>query len=160
MAGKFFKHTRLQTMINNVLALNMNEIFYIVFSEDGVKKEIIRLNTQKQLFKQGIGSDNIKLSDKGGGYTPFTISIKRLKGLPVDRVTLRDEGDFYKSFRVEVSRGNSTITIEADAIKEDGSDLTERYGDEVLGLTKESKDFLVNFVINQYREVLRAKILQ
>lgn len=90
--------------------------------------EIIELNTEKQLFEKGIGSDGKSLEP------PYSNPYKKLKkklGQPTDRVTLRLEGDFYKSFEVII--GNEQFRINATDFKT--KFLLKRYGQKILGLT-------------------------
>ena len=91
--------------------------------------EIIELNTEKQLFDKGIGSDGKRLEP-----FPYSNPYEKLKkriGQPTDRITLRLEGDFYKSFEVVI--GNEQFQINANDFKT--KFLLKRYGQKVLGLT-------------------------
>lgn len=108
---------------------------------------IIELNTQSQLFDKGIDSTGRSLEDVGGGYSPYTIEIKKSKGQPTDRVTLKDTGDFYQSFRVYLD-SRSDLVITADTIK-DTTDLLREWGKDIIGLTQDSLELLV----------LRAKLI-
>jgi hypothetical protein len=92
---------------------------------------IVDLNTEDQLFQQGIDSDG---SQVGPGYAPLTITIKRQKGQPTDRVTLRDTGDFHKSFKI--SYGADSFAIMATDPK--SRELEQKYGREIFGLTDDS----------------------
>ena len=90
--------------------------------------EIIELNTEKQLFDQGIGSDGRRLEP------PYSNPYKNLKkklGQPTNRVTLRLEGDFYKSFEVII--GKEQFRINATDFKT--KFLLKRYGQKIFGLT-------------------------
>lgn len=90
--------------------------------------EIIELNTEKQLFDQGIGSDGRRLEP------PYSNPYKKLKkklGQPTNRVTLRLEGDFYKSFEVII--GKEQFRINATDFKT--KFLLKRYGQKIFGLT-------------------------
>lgn len=95
--------------------------------------QIIELNTDEQLFLQGIDSEGQAITP---GYTPFTVSIKRGKGQPTDHVTLRDTGDFHRSFKI--SYGTDAFAIYADDPK--AQKLENKYGAEIFGLTDENVD--------------------
>jgi len=107
--------------------------------------EIIELNTEKQLFDKGIGSDGKSLEP------PYSNPYKKLKkklGQPTDRVTLRLDGDFYKSFEVVI--GNEQFRINATDFKT--KFLLKRYGKQVLGLTNSS--------VSQFNQiVIRPELL-
>lgn len=93
--------------------------------------EIIGMNTDDQLYEQGITATGISIAD----YEPYsetTIEIKQMKGQPTDRVTLRDSGDFHHSFEVETD--NVKMTIVASDFKT--IQLLKRYGNEIMGLTQ------------------------
>jgi hypothetical protein len=94
---------------------------------------ICELNSQDQLFEQGITRDNTKISDYAP-YSPYTVMLKQLKGAPTSRVTLRDEGDFHRSFYIEFEFDG--FKIRASDWKEE--DLVKSYGKKILGLTDEN----------------------
>jgi hypothetical protein len=94
---------------------------------------ICELNSQDQLFEQGITRDNIKIADYAP-YSPYTEMVKKLKGAPTSRVTLQDEGDFHISFYIEFRPDR--FKIRASDWKEE--DLIKSYGKEILGLTDEN----------------------
>ena len=76
----------------------------------------------------GLDSDGQAI---GPEYAPLTVAIKQLKGQPTDRVTLRDEGDFYSGIIAQIDAGSFELV---------GTDpktpaLTEKYGEDILGLT-------------------------
>lgn len=68
-------------------------------------------------------------------YSDMTIEIKELKGQPSDRVTLRDTGDFQDNIFVDVNSESFVI----DSSDEKTAKLEKKYGDKILGLSKESK---------------------
>lgn len=146
--GKISRLTRI------ILALDLDSTVYKITSKQKAKRLIIELNTNEQLFK-GIDSTGRTLESIGGGYAPLTIEIKKSKGQPYDRVTLKDTGEFYESFDVRPFKGG--FRIEADAIKED-DDLTMEWGEDIIGLTEESKERLVIHYRNAIIQELKKKI--
>jgi len=135
----------LYSVINRTLELDINQILGSIFSaEEGVIELIIDLNTQGQLFDKGIDSEGTLLSDIGGGYSDATIAMKRTEGQPFNRITLLDTGEFYDSFTV--SYVGDGFIIQADTIKEN-EDLQTRWGDNITGLTDESRVKLVFFLL-------------
>lgn len=141
---------RLRRLAEKVASLNQNQTISKAIDSD-VLNEVVRLNTDEQLF-QGIDSVGRDLSSVGGEYTHFTKRVKQLKGQPTDRVTLLDEGDFYNSFKA--SRDDESINIDADYSKP-GIDLRERWGEELPGLTPENIEALnQDFLIPNLRAIL------
>lgn len=91
---------------------------------------ILDMNSEEQLFEQGINRLGVDISDYMP-YSPLTIAIKEEKGQPTNRVTLRDEGDFESSFFLEVS--DKQFEIKAGDWKTE--ELIKKYGRQILGLT-------------------------
>ena len=123
--------------------------FKLVFNTSEIKNKIIYLNTIEQLFKKGEDSEGLELYPF---YAQSTILYKKEKGQRYDHVTLNDSGAFYKTFEVIVS--DDYFLINADPNKGD-NDLLDIYGEDVLGLTEESK---AEIMVLAYK-VLGEKIL-
>jgi hypothetical protein len=149
----YFTGTKIFARAKMVSMLSELDAFKVVFDTPRVKNMIIEMNTIEQLYNKGIDSTGTLLSDIGGGYSFVTKEYKSERGVPYDRVTLKDTGDFYKSWRVYIT-GN-LIRIQANTMKDE--DLQDRWGDNILGLTEESKGKLVRFAIDRYREYLLKK---
>jgi len=127
-----------------------------ILSRKDVRQFIISMNTNEQLFDDGINSLGVKLEDvRGDGYTDLTISIKESKGQPTDRVTLKDTGAFYESFRIKLNK--DSFEIIADTNKGD-TDLLQEWGRDILGLTDENLQRLIDKIRTELREVIRQKI--
>ena len=113
--------------------------------EDNSNK-IIELNTEKQLFDRGIGSDGLRLEPS---YSNPYKKLKKALNQPSDRVTLRLEGDFHKSFEVII--GSKQFQINATDKKTKW--LIQRYGEKIFGLTSDN--------VSLFREiVIRPELLQ
>lgn len=115
---------------------------------------ICDMNTEDQLYERGVNRVGVDIMDYMP-YTPKTIEIKEIKGQPTNRVTLRDEGDFHASFKVIVDKDKFTITAEDWKTEF----LIRKYGRQILGLTDENAQELVNEYIypdllSKAREVL------
>lgn len=103
---------------------------------------IVNMNSEDQLYDQGIRRDGVHISDYAP-YAPYTIEIKKAKGQPYNRVTLQDEGDFHRSFFVEV--GNDRFEIKAADFKTEK--LIREYGAEIMGLTQENiKELIWSYI--------------
>lgn len=147
------QNTKLYALAQRVSTMDEGLIFEIVFNDERIKNEIIRLNTEEQLFERGIDSRGISL----GEYSPTTIELKKKKGQRYDHITLKDTEDFYKSFRVSVNR--VVIEIIADPFKDD-TNLFDDFGEDIVGLTDESKEKLKEMAIVKYLEYWNANILR
>lgn len=110
---------------------------------------IIGLNTRKQLYEKGIDSMGQPLEPP---YTGFTKSIKRRKGQPVNRVTLKDTGAFYEGFEIGIEPNFIDIFSTDNKSKK----LTDKYGDDIYGLTDENTAILAE----QIKPVLLNKTRQ
>ena len=103
---------------------------------------ICEMNTEKQLFEEGVNSAGIGI-DTYKPYTGRTIDIKQSKGQPTNRVTLRDTGEFHSSFYIEA--GIDSFMIKASDPKT--LELMAKYGDEILGLTNEDANIVSHEMI-------------
>ena len=132
--------TAIDTLLQNV------QTFYDGLKDGTYLSEIIKeneawicdMNTENQLFEQGINRVGVDIMDYAP-YTPKTIEIKEIKGQPTNRVTLRDTGEFHASFRVITS--NDSFTITADDWKTEF--LMRQYGRQIIGLTDENAQELI-----------------
>lgn len=145
----------LEDILDNAKLLDETEAWFFVIDRE-LQDEIVRLNTQDQLYEDGIDSLNRKLGGDGK-YSPYTITLKRQKGQRVDHITLKDTGAFYNSFKVTVnSRG---FTIVADDKSHYDVPLTDDFGIDILGLTEDNKSWLYDFLIDKYLEYVERKLL-
>lgn len=137
---------------NNVLKLNVNDIADKAI-DDLTLAQAVDLNTDSQLFEQGIDSKGESL----GEYSDVTTEIKKAKGQRIDHITLKDTGKFYESF--DAVKMPDAFTISADPIKED-TNLVEEFGADIIGLTSESREkLIVDDIIPKTRAVVLKEIL-
>lgn len=89
-------------------------------------------------------------------YAPFTIRIKEMLGQPVDRVTLKFTGAFWASIKVNVKSDTYTVTATDNKRKK----LEAKYGEEILGLSDESKreEYLPNYFMPALKKRIFNKI--
>jgi hypothetical protein len=94
----------------------------------------------------------------GSPYRPYTVVIRKSKGLPTNRVTLKDTGDFYKTFKVVILNDGYEITANFD--KPDGSILDNFSSSfDFLGLDAESINELVQeHVLPLVSQMLRKQL--
>lgn len=125
----------------------INSIIEAVIMENEIA--IIELNTEDQLFEQGINTYGVDISDYAP-YSEITIEDKKIKGQPYNRVTLRDESDFHDS--VFIRYGTDGFSIAASDFKTE--DLVKKYG-KVLGLTEENKgELLYSYIVPELKNQL------
>ena len=139
-------------LLDETISIDDTQAWLYALGHEDVRKEIIRLNTENQLFEEGIDS----LGHSLGTYRPFTIDIKRKTGLPYDRVTLFQDGTFYRSFRLTYD--SESYTIDANGDKSD-KNLFDVYGDDVLGLTDFNKDRIEIVILRYYEEWFEKRLL-
>ena len=138
--------------------VNQKLIWLEVFRKPALKKWIIEELIQKdQLTDQGIDEDG----DVIGLYSEWTEMLNPSKeaGTPY---TLNDSGDFYRSMYIRI--GSDYFEVDADPIKTDENgeqtDLFNKYGIGIIGLTQESKTKLSERLIEEYRSVLERILLK
>ena len=127
-------------------------IWIEIVDHEEVKNFIINLITEDQLFDKGIDGTGAPLeaSDGRTAYSPRTVQIKSTKGGKsgkVSNITLYDTGDYYESHEVKVD--NTSFTVDANPIKGDGTNLFEVWGDEIIELTDENMDLLIDFLLEK-----------
>jgi hypothetical protein len=149
-----FDKTPIADFFKRAKALTEDDLFLAVITQQGVKKFIVKLNTD-QMRLEFVNSEGVLLSDIGGGYSDQTLAEGKKKGK--FKVDLYDTGDFHKSFRVENVTGKG-FTITSDPIKEDGTNLLDEWGAEVEGLTFESLGKLSLFLVSRYQSEIRKKL--
>lgn len=114
---------------------------------DGIKRNantIIKMNTDGQLYNEGIDKFGVKLRE----YKDITKKLKAAKGQRTDHTTLKDSGDFYKSYFLKIF--SDSFEINSDDPKRD--DLFQKYGSGIFGLTEDNMRIL--------RNILRLDLLQ
>ena len=113
---------------------------------------VMEMNSEDQLFDRGVNRRGEKIADYAP-YSAFTVELKKMKGQPTSRVTLRDEGDFHFSFYIDYQPDG--FEIRSKDWKE--RDLTDKYGEEILGLTDENfEDIKINYVAEAVINKLRT----
>ena len=137
------------TVYDKLANINVKKTLVKILKDKRIQKQITDLNTEVQLFQRGEDSEGKKLEK----YAPSTIRIKKIKRQPTNRTTLKDTGDMYETWYVNVGN-DASFTIEANTVK-NGYDLTERYGDDIVGLTDENVKIVIELLEQEfYRELL------
>ena len=147
----------LRKFINKLEALNLNEIIAEVLRQQPVQDYIIDLNTNVQLFEQGVGADGDKLTP------PYAESYKKKKarlGLPTSHISLYLSGGYYDGWTVFIGKDYFQIMAPI-AVLARGFSLTDfltgKYGD-YQGLTDKSLDKLREKITPQIIRIFEKKL--
>lgn len=142
----------LHDLIGNVKALDEKQVFTDFFNDKTEHKIfVLDLNRWDQLYRGGVDANGRQLGD----YAPYTLEHK--KDPMKDHITLHEEGDFYRSFELTVNYGS--LEIDAETQKPNG-DLADIFGEDILGLTANSRGELAEYMIEEeLAELIIEKIL-
>ena len=129
-----------------------DKTFKLVLDNKTIRDLIIFLNTDDQL-----GNDKTdSLGNSLGVYSFATEQMSGGKKRAGEQINLNDTGEFWDSWKVSVQAGN--ITIDANPFKED-TNLFDEYGIDVLGLTDENLQVLINEALEKYINWYERNIL-
>lgn len=148
--------TVLGDALQRAIQLKHAEIWRIVFKDEQFKEQILDWIRWDQLFNEGVD----ELGEIIGTYSTYTemLNPEKQAGTPY---TLYDTGAFYRSMSIAILE--LAIEIDADPIKTDEfgqtTDLFAEYGEGIIGLTDESKQKLVDELIERYQNET-SKLLQ
>jgi archaellin len=147
----------LYKLCDNAMKIDVSKVFIKVIFKDEIRVFILDLNRIEQLYKKSEDSYENFL----GTYSYATERITKGRKKAGSSITLLDTGAFYKSFDIAVYSDES-FTIEANTVKEDGTDLasSKRYGKGILGLSDESKGKLIEKILPEIITEVRKQILK
>lgn len=151
-----FKNTILGEKFNELKKVRSNQLWFDAISDNDVKEFILFLVQYGQLYSKGIN----EFGQVIGLYSDLTeeINPEKKQGTPY---TFKDTGEFFKSmFVTPLSEG---FIIDGDGVKtgkklkggniiDSVTDLFKEYGDEIVGLTDESKEELARFLVHKLIE--------
>ena len=137
---------QIEDIIERASKLDENSAWFQVIDRE-MQWEIIRLNTIDQLEKEGLKSDGTYLPD----YSKTSVEVY---GKEDGHIKLRDTGVFYRSFVVKVDPKGIEIIADTSKGTTANDDLAVRYGINILGLTEENNNVIVNALINKYIKYL------
>ena len=138
----------LTTYLNKISTLNDGTIWFEVIDRE-VQFEIIRLNTEDQLFDEGIRSDGTFLPD----YSQRSVEEF---GKPEGHIKLKDTVHFYQSFRVKVDKFGMFIAVDDTSLYD--VPLTVAYGIDILGLTDENTMILIEMLKRNYIKEINERL--
>ena len=142
---------RLQKLIN----IDIDAVLLSILSDKDLQQFIIELNTKGQLFDKGIDSLSVSLGDYAATTIEGTVNFKgkKDKGQRFDHITLSDTETFYDSWVITLGGKSFLFKITANPNR-GKSNLFDDFGEEILGLTKEN----LQIVIDAIREKILAEI--
>jgi len=151
----------LRDIANKFAKINLNQIAYKVWQRPDVQERIVNFIRWDQLFNEGIDGNGEPLINRetgGDEYTDFTYMMKLAQfGSFPRHYTLFDTSEFYESMMV-IPENDGFETI-SDPMKPDGTNLLEKFGTEILNLTEENKQKLIEFIKPYIFEEIRLQIL-
>ena len=136
----------LKKRLNKFLKIDPILIIRDILSDRAILTWIETKNKEQLL--EGRNSEDVKLSDIGGEYSPITLDNDPRK--VADRVDLFDTGDFHKS--IIASAGvQDLVDFDADPFKTDEEtgetvNLYNRWGKDIIGLNEENLQQLIEKV--------------
>jgi hypothetical protein len=151
----------MEVIINKLTAiktwLKPENIWLNVFAKPEIRRFVtVTLIQEGQLFSKGIDGTGRPLTNADNGrttYSKMTEILTNGRKKEGEHYTLLDSGDFYKSMIVVL--GTNFFEIDADPIKENDN-LFTKFGEDIIGLTDESKTLLAERLKEEYRkEVMR-----
>jgi len=125
---------------------------------DRIVSDLIRANNvlvadlQRAQLMAGKDAEGQEITPE---YRESTKAIKRRKGQPTDRVTLKDTGKFYKATKAIILSDR----FELDSLDIKRNKLTDKYGEQIFGLTEKNIAILREKIKPSILEIVRQRIL-
>jgi hypothetical protein len=152
--ANLFEDTILWDFFTKAKKLSSGRLFLSVISQTHVKNLIIDLNLE-QMRVDFMDSEGRKLNEIGGDYSPYTVEAGKKRN--AESVDLYDTGYFHGSFKV-VNVSQKQFFIDSDPITADGTNLEERYGEKLEGLTFENLEELRKYVLPLFIEEIKKQL--
>lgn len=87
-------------------------------------------------------------------YKPITVRIKKAKGQVADRTTLKDTGSFRQKIFAKFEKDRFVLNSRDTKVDE----LKAKYGEEIFGLTKQSKLFMAREMLPEVRKAIKDSL--
>jgi len=152
----------IKSVLSKARNLKPDKLLYSIYIRNDIKRIIINLNRINQLTK-GLNSDGETIgvysivTDITSENTVFIFEGNQYEKIAGEPYNFVDTGDFFRSFQVQVE-GDGFI-IFADDNKEDES-LTDKYGENILGLSRESLNELAEKITPILIESTRKELFK
>ena len=148
-----FSDTRINEYATKLIAQKDQEgkIFKLVLDNRFIRQLITHLNTDEQLGKERVNS----LGEHLGIYSHATELLSDGRKKAGEFINLNDTGAFWESWKVEITE--AFIDIDANPFKEE-TNLFDEYGIEILGLTDENLQILINEATKLYINYFRKNL--
>lgn len=130
-------------LLTNIINLNEQRLLFVVTDSKEFFELVKNYNTQDQLFEKGIDSNGEVIGYYSGTQTPFT---------------LYDTGATYDSFDLYVT--DNEIILEIDRPFPKGGDVISKYGIDIIGLTDENFERVIDYIKTQLIPILLQKIFK
>lgn len=143
----------LKILCESIIKLNIDDILFEIYEKPEFQQLVGNTNIFDQLFKKGIDSNGNSL----GQYAESTIKRKKIKGQPYDRVTLKDMGEFYSTWDIIPQEDGFIITADG---RKGSIDLLQKYGNDVLGLTDENLQVIIQLVQDEIIKSIQEKLFK
>ncbi len=147
--------TQLGAMLNRSRSVGPEYLWVKIFSDKELQRYIIDVLIQDEQLQKGKDGTGNRITDTRGNdsYAKLTEILSNGVKKAGDPYTLEDTGYFYDSMIIRVFR--KEIEIDADPIKQTSdTNLFSKYGEEIIGLTKQSKTKLVKILKERYNSEL------
>ena len=148
----------LRQSLNKFLKIDPISIIRRILSDGAILIWIADKNREQ--LREGRNSEDVKLSDIGGEYSPITLDNDSRK--VADRVDLFDKGDFYKSI-IASSGVQDLVDFDANPFKTDEEtgeivNLYNRWGEDIIGLNEENLQQLIEKVKDKLIVEIRRQV--
>lgn len=141
---------RLLATLRKASNINTKAFMFQILNEPEIKKAIIEANLSQ--LREGFDSEGNVI----GTPSPSTARKNARLGFPSDKIVLFASGEFYDSFMIQIT--SDTIKILSDPIKDAETDLTEKYGKDIIGIQPEKQALLNELIAARIRQELRQQI--
>lgn len=145
--SNLFQGTVVMNLLEKAANINTPTIWSSIFSSGELDQFILDLIRLNQLYEKGVDENGNVI----GYYSWTTENFYNPEKKEGTHYTLKDTGKFYAS--MEITLNNLELNIDADPMKTDESgnrtNLFEKYGEGIIGLTEESKGELRKEVLER-----------
>ena len=154
------KFGRLSNLVENRIKLSTMAIMRFSFTDRGVQELVIALNSESQLFNDGVDASGNPVGD----YSQYTemmykgLSFRGRQKIAGEPYFFFDTGAMFDSFFIRVN--NDSITIGNTDIEKLNDNRNIANVADLLGLTEESQDIVIDEILPEMREYILKTLLK